>query len=95
MSNATPQRTPLTEEIRDLFNRLTDGQAEADLQWAHEKAWGLEPHDHWLETHGLDPDARLFLFAATAYAMRCLKGKPYRCAVLTRNMAEDYARNRA
>lgn len=92
---STTERTPLSEEICALFTRLTQGNAEADLQWAREMAQEMESHDHWLQTRKLDQDARLFLYAATAFSMRCLKDSPYKCAVLTRNLAEAFAQQRA
>lgn len=94
MSNAN-QTQPLAEQIQAIFQQLTQGAGKGanDAQWqiatelAHEQA----PHDHWLQTGSLDYETRLFLSAAAALSMHCLKGSPYKCAVLTRGLAESLA----
>ena len=90
MSNAN-QTQPLAEQIQAIFQQLTKGTS--DAQWTHatELAQEQAPHDHWLQTGALDYETRLFLSAAAALSMHCLKGSPYKCAVLTRGLAESLA----
>lgn len=85
----------LSEDIRSLYARLTGDDFGDDLQLAHQMAQEEAPHDHWLQSNKLGYEARLFLSAATAFSMRCLKNDPYKCAVLTRSMAESLAQSKA
>lgn len=90
--SAIVEHENLAEEICALYSRLTGGQHEEDLSVMRRLAQEEEPHDHWLETNKLDYASRLFLCAATAFSMRCLKGDTYKCSVLTRSMAETLSR---
>ena len=71
--SALPEREYLAEEICDLYTRLTGGDYSEDLRRARELAEEEGPQDHWLLTNHLDYESRLFLYAAVAYSLRCMK----------------------
>lgn len=85
----------LSEDIHSIFTSLTRGGDESLWRSAEQIAGEQEPRDHWLQTDKLPYEARLFLSAATAFSLRCLKDNPYKCAVLTRDMAETLAHSKA
>lgn len=87
--SALPEREYLAEEICDLYTRLTGGDYSEDLRRARELAEDEGPQDHWLLTNHLDYESRLFLYAAVAYSLRCMKRDPYKCAVFARSAAES------
>ena len=45
-------------------------------------------------TNHLDYESRLFLYAAVAYSLRCMKRDPYKCAVFVRSAAESLTAGR-
>lgn len=92
--SAVLEREYLAEEICDLYTRLTGGTQDADLRLACKLAEEEGPQDHWLLTNHLDYESRLFLFAAVAYAMRCMKRDPYKWAVFVRSAAESLTAGR-
>lgn len=92
--SALPEREYLAEEICDLYTRLTGGDYSEDLRRARELAEEEGPQDHWLLTNHLDYVSRLFLCAAVAYSLRCMKRDPYKCAVFVRSVAESLTAGR-
>ena len=64
------------------------------LRRARELAEEEGPQDHWLLTNHLDYESRLFLCAAVAYSLRCMKRDPYKCAVFVRSVAESLTAGR-
>lgn len=81
-------RSYLTEMMYEMYNILTEGSHEEDLMHACALAEEESPADHWLMTKDLDYESRLFLFAATAYALRCMNNNSYKCAIFVRSAAE-------
>lgn len=90
--SAMVEQEHLAEEICALYSRLTGGKYEEDMPLLRRMAEEEEPHDHWLRTNKLDYASRVFLCAATAFFMHYMKGDGYKCAVLTRSVAETFAR---
>lgn len=89
--SALLEREDLAEEIRGLYSRLTGSARDEDLRLVRKLAEEESPQDHWLMTNHLDYESRFFLYAAVAYAMRCMKRDPYKCAVFVRSAAESLA----
>ncbi len=90
--SALSEREYLAEEICELYSKLAGDASAEDLARAKELAQAEAPHDHWLQTNKLDYESRLFLYLSAAYAMRCMKSEPYKCAVFMRNAAEALTR---
>lgn len=86
--SALSERDYLADEICELFIKLTGDAYAEDMARARKLAEGGNPHDHWLHTTRLDYESRLFMYMAAAFAMRCMKGEPYKCAVFMRSAAE-------
>ena len=90
--SALSEREYLAEEICELYSKLAGDASAEDLARAKELAQAEAPHDHWLQTNKLDYESRLFLYLSAAYAMRCMKSEPYKCAVFMRYAAEALTR---
>ena len=86
--SALSERDYLADEICELFTKLTGDANAEDMARARKLAEGGNPHDHWLHTTRLDYESRLFMYMAAAFAMRCMKGEPDKCAVFMRSAAE-------
>lgn len=86
--SALSEREYLAEEICELYSKLAGDAYAEDLNRARDLAQSDAPHDHWLQTNRLDYESRLFLYLSAAFAMRCMKNEPYKCAVFMRNAAE-------
>ncbi len=86
--SALSEREYLAEEICELYSKLAGDAYAEDLNRARDLAQSDAPHDHWLQTNRLDYESRLLLYLSAAFAMRCMKNEPYKCAVFMRNAAE-------
>lgn len=93
--SALAEREYLSEEICDLYSRLTGEPNDQDLRLARELAAEEAPQDHWLLTRNLDYDSRLFLYLAVAYSLRCMKHDAYKCVVFMRGAAEALSDRRS
>lgn len=93
--SALSEHAYLAEEICELYSRLTGEAYVDDTAKFRKLADGGNPHDHWLHTTRLDYESRLFLYMAAAFAMRCMGGEPYKCAVFMRSAAEALAQTEA
>ncbi len=81
-------RSYLSEMIYELYNILTEGNHENDMMRVCALAEEESAADHWLMTKDLDYGSRIFLFAATAFALRCMNNNSYKCAIFVRSAAE-------